>query len=90
MVVLILMNKIKMIEDNIVEIISHYCGNDISKVTRDSSLSDNLGFDSLDQIECVMEIEEKLNVEFLDSDIDDMITVQDVIEFFYKRLNPKC
>lgn len=80
----------KMIEDEIIEIISHYCGNDVSKISRECSLSDDLAFDSLDQIECVMEMEEKLNITFLDSDIDEMKTVQNVIDYFYKRLQTIC
>jgi len=79
-----------MVEDEIIKIISHYCGNDANKITRDCHLSDDLAFDSLDQIELVMSLEENLDVNFLDSDIDDMLTVQDVIDYFYKRLQPKC
>jgi len=74
-----------MVENMVKKVISHYCGGDVSKVEVDCFLFDDLAFDSLDHIECIMKLEEELKVAFLDSDIDEIKTVQDVIDFVYRR-----
>ena len=52
---------------------------DASKITMDSSLKD-LGLDSLDLVEIVLEGEEKLNITFENDELLNFATVGDVVK----------
>ena len=52
---------------------------DASKITMDSSLKD-LGLDSLDLVEIVLEGEEKLNITFENDELLNVATVGDVVK----------
>ena len=52
---------------------------DASKITMDSSLKD-LGLDSLDLVEIVLEGEEKLNITFANDELLNFATVGDVVK----------
>lgn len=43
-------------------------------------LREDLGFDSLDEVETVMAIEDELGIEILDETVENCKTVQDVID----------
>ena len=49
------------------------------------SLTDDLGFDSLDAVELIMELESKFSVKIADEDVPDMKTVSDVVELVIKH-----
>lgn len=51
------------------------------KVTMESSLTDDLGADSLDVVDLVMSIEDEFGVEFPDDAVEQMKTVGDVVEY---------
>lgn len=52
---------------------------DISSIKEDDSLS-TLGLDSLDLVEIVIEIEEKLGVDFTSGEISKLETIKDVLK----------
>ena len=54
-------------------------GVDVSKLKEDDSLQE-LGLDSLDLVEVMLEIEDALNVEFSSNEIASLNTVKDVAE----------
>ena len=62
-------------------VISKTLSIDIDDIKQDSHLFDNLNFDSLDAIEIVMSIEEEFDVEIPDDEVDDILTVQQLITF---------
>jgi acyl carrier protein len=70
--------------DRIKKIIVKQSGIDESKITEDSSFLDDLGADSLDTIDFIMELEEEFNIEILDEDAGKMKTVGDVIKYLDK------
>ena len=49
-----------MIFETIAELIAERCGCDVSRITEDSTF-DDLGIDSLDTVEMVMELEDKVD-----------------------------
>ena len=51
------------------------------EVKLEASFSDDLGADSLDLIELVIELEEKYNIEIPDEDAERMNTVDDIIRY---------
>lgn len=63
------------------EIISEQLGVEIDNVKPAANLTDDLGADSLDQVELVMALEEEFNITISDDDADKIVTVQDAINF---------
>ena len=55
-------------------------------ITDDKGIIDDLGADSLDQVEIVMSLEVEFDIEILDDDFERAITVGDVIEIVRRRL----
>ncbi|MBA7535376.1 Acyl carrier protein [subsurface metagenome] len=70
--------------DRIKKIIVKQLGIDESKITENSSFLDDLGADSLDTIDFIMELEEEFNIEIPDEDAGKMKTVGDVIKYLDK------
>lgn len=62
----------------VTEAIVHITGIDDDEITPEASLRDDLGFDSLDTIECVMELEKEFQISIPDDKLDDVKTIQDV------------
>ena len=50
-------------------------------------LSDDLGVDSLDFIELVIDIEAELSITLLDRDLEEVKTVGDLLAVIYSKLN---
>ena len=61
------------------KIIKDILTDDVEKIKPEAKLIDDLGADSLTAVEIVMEIEKKLGVDIDDSEIEKIVTVQDVI-----------
>ncbi|GAI75243.1 unnamed protein product [marine sediment metagenome] len=70
--------------DRIKKIIVKQSGIDKSKITENSSFLDDLGLDSLDIIELIMEFEEGFDLEIPDKEAEKMKTVGDVIRYLDK------
>ena len=73
-----LLNKVK-------KIISEQLGVDEDDVTNNASFIDDLGADSLDQVELVMALEESFELEIPDEDAEKLRTVQDAIDYIEKH-----
>lgn len=54
-------------------------GCDENKITETARLSDDLGIDSLDAVDLVMNIEEQYGVKIPDEELGNMVTVSDVL-----------
>lgn len=58
------------------------------ELNENSNLKDDLGLDSLDLVETIMELESHLGKNFDDGDIlDNAITVKDLIDICLKKVN---
>lgn len=73
------------IDPKLVEIIVDNLGVDEEEVTGNASLVDDLGADSLDQVEIVMAIEEHYDIEIPDDEMERFKTVQDVADYIRKK-----
>lgn len=51
-----------------------------------ASFVDDLGADSLDQVELIMAMEEEFNVSISDEDAEKIVTVQDAVNYVQKAL----
>jgi acyl carrier protein len=75
------MNEIRA---KVVKIVAEHLDVEESKVTDTSSFVDDLGADSLDQVELVMAFEEEFNIEIPDEAAEKIATVSDAVAFIEK------
>ncbi len=61
-------------------------GIDAEDVKMESSLSGDLGLDSLDTVELTLGLEERFNIEIPDSELEDLETVGDAVGLIEKKL----
>ena len=61
----------------------------VTEVPLEARLKEDLGADSLDQVEMVMDTEERFTIEIADDDLADIITVNDFIDFVCKKTEGK-
>ena len=61
------------------DVIKEYLIDDESKIKPDAKLIDDLGADSLNDVEIIMELEKRLDIIVDDKEIDKIVTVQDII-----------
>jgi len=59
-------------------------GFDVTEVTEESNLQDDLGFDSLDAVDLIVRIESDFGVEIPDSDAENCKTVGDLLKVVEK------
>ena len=69
------------IEEKVKGIIVEQLGVDEDEVTPTASFVDDLGADSLDQVELVMALEEEFKLEISDEDAEKIKTVQDAVSY---------
>jgi acyl carrier protein len=67
------------------EIIVNKLGVEESQITDDASFTNDLGADSLDTVELIMEFEKEFNVTIEDSDAEKIQTVGDAIKYLEAR-----
>jgi acyl carrier protein len=69
------------LSDRIHSIVAEQLGVDSADVTKDASILDDLGADSLDVVELVMTLEEAFNIEVPDDAVEEMRTIGDIQRF---------
>lgn len=67
------------------EIIAEQLSTEADGITLETSFKDDLGADSLDLFELVMQCEEEYGVEFPSDDLENMKTVGDVMRFIKEQ-----
>ena len=67
------------VEDKVKQIIVEQLGVDESEVTPEASITDDLGADSLDQVELVMAFETEFNIDIPDEEAEKIKTVGDAV-----------
>lgn len=69
------------VQDRVIDIVAEQLGVDKDKVTPDTSFVNDLGADSLDTVELVMELEEEFDINIPDEEAEKIQTVGQAIEF---------
>ena len=69
------------VAERIKKIIVEHLGVDRTKVTEDAIFIDDLGADSLEAVELVMAFEEEFGCEIPEGAVEQIVTVQDAINF---------
>lgn len=73
------------VEERVITIVSEQLGvPDKSKVTRETSFVNDLGADSLDTVELVMEFEEEFNINIPEEAAEKIQTVGEAIDYIEK------
>ncbi len=67
--------------EKVKDIIANELGVEREKLTDDASFIDDLGADSLDIVELVMEFEKEFNIEIPDEDAEKLRTVGDALNY---------
>lgn len=71
--------------DRVKKIIIDRLGVDESEVTLEASFKDDLGADSLDVVELVMELEDEFDMEISDEDAEKITSVGEVVNYIQSR-----
>ena len=69
------------LSDRIHSIVAEQLGVERADVTKDASILDDLGADSLDVVELVMTLEEAFDIEIPDDVVEEMRTIGDIQRF---------
>ncbi len=69
------------VSERVIDIVAEQLGVDKDKVKPDTSFVNDLGADSLDTVELVMELEEEFNINIPDDSAEKIETVGQAIEF---------
>ena len=73
------------VREKVKQIIVEQLGVDEAEVTDTASFVDDLGADSLDQVELIMTLEEAFGIEVPDEEAEKLTAVKDVIEYIEKK-----
>jgi acyl carrier protein len=73
------------LEKKLRSIVADRLGVEFSEVTPEATILEDLGADSLDVVELVMELEEKFDIEIPDEDVERMRTVGDMERYVTER-----
>lgn len=71
--------------DKVKEIIAEQLGLEANEITADAKVKDDLGADSLDMVELVMELEEAFGLKIAEEEMQQILTVQDIANYIATR-----
>ncbi len=74
------------IQERVAEIVAEQMGVDKAQVTRETSFVNDLGADSLDTVELVMEFEDEFDISIPDEDAEKIQTVGQAIDYVEAHL----
>lgn len=69
------------IKEKVIDIVSEQMGIERSQITAESSFVNDLGADSLDTVELVMEFEDAFNIQVPDEDAEKIQTVGEAVTY---------
>ena len=71
--------------EQIIEIISRQLSRETDEITPETNIMEDLGADSLDIVELLMEVEENFGVTVPDEDVPTLKTVKDIVDYVESR-----
>lgn len=74
------------IEEKIIEIIAEQLAVEEEEVVPEAHFRDDLGADSLDQVDMITALEEEFDLSIPDEDAESILTVMDAIEYIRKTM----
>ena len=80
------MASIEEIEEKVISIVAEQLSVDKAEISRETSFVSDLGADSLDTVELVMELEDEFDMNIPDEEAEKIQTVGAAIEFIQKQM----
>ena len=74
------------VESKVKSIIVDKLGVDESEVTRDANFTNDLGADSLDTVELIMEFEKEFDISIPDEDAENIATVGNAVDYLEDKV----
>ncbi len=71
--------------DKVKAIIAEQLGLEAAEITAEAKIKDDLGADSLDMVELVMELEEAFGLKIAEEEMQHILTVQDIANYIASR-----
>ncbi len=81
------MTNVSTVLERVTKVIVDRLGVDESEVKPEASFRDDLGADSLDVVELVMELEDEFDMEISDEDAEKIATVGDAINYIDSKIS---
>jgi acyl carrier protein len=78
--------ELKNIEERVIEIVCEQMGASRDKITGETSFIQDLGADSLDTVELVMEFEDEFDLNIPDEDAEKIQTVGDAVKYIQEHV----
>ena len=75
------------VEERVIDIVSEQLGVDKDKISRETSFVNDLGADSLDTVELIMEFEKEFDIAIPDDQAENIQTVGQAIEYLESNSN---
>lgn len=79
------MTNVSTVLERVTKVIVDRLGVDESEVTLEASFRDDLGADSLDVVELVMELEDEFDMEISDEDAENISTVGNAVSYIESK-----
>jgi acyl carrier protein len=77
------------VEERVIEIVSEQMGVSKDQITKETSFINDLGADSLDTVELVMELEEEFDITIPDEKAEEIQTVGQAVSYIEEHLKNK-
>ncbi len=71
--------------ERVINLIAEMGGHDGSHLSESSSLIQDCGMDSLDRVGLAYDVEAEFDVEFTDLEVEDMVTVGDILRMLKEK-----
>lgn len=81
------MTNLATVTERVTKVIVDRLGVDEAEVKTAASFRDDLGADSLDVVELVMELEDEFDMEISDDDAEKIATVGDAVSYIESKVN---
>lgn len=81
------MTDLATVIERVTKVIVDRLGVDEAEVKTEASFRDDLGADSLDVVELVMELEDEFDMEISDDDAEKIVTVGDAVSYIESKVN---
>ena len=75
------------IQEKVIAIVAAEAQKKVEEVTLESSVSNDLGLDSLDRVEIEMNCDKEFGINTPVDDISDLDTVKEIVDYIDNRLN---
>ena len=70
--------------EKVIEIVIDKLGTDSSKITSEAKFIDDLGADSLDTVELIMQFDEEFEIEIPDEDAEKIMSIGQAVDYINK------